>query len=75
MSREQLRFSPKLLREQGAPRRQLRPYLRLCALVLTLSEVVIGYLLFRRTDFLGCYMMAAYLAKEHVISRFTERGS
>jgi hypothetical protein len=46
------------------------PRLRVLALLLTLGEVAVAYIMFRRTDFLGAYAMGAYLAKEHVIARF-----
>lgn len=74
MSLEEITFSAKLLREQNVRRHSVRHYLRFCALCLTLGEAVVVFFLFRRMDFLGCYAMAAYLAKEHVINRFTGHG-
>jgi len=74
MSLEQIRFSSRLQREQHVSRfRGLRPYLRFCAFFLTIGEVMVGYLLFKHTDYLGCYAVTAYLAKEHVIARVIGR--
>lgn len=60
-------FSPGLLREHHII--SLRTYLRILAVIVTLGEVFIGYLCFKRSDFLGAYAMGAYLSKEHVIQR------
>lgn len=73
-TKELVTFSQRLLREQHARAPySLRHSLRLCAFLLTVGEVLVVFVLFRRMDFLGCYATAAYLAKEHVIGRITGR--
>jgi hypothetical protein len=63
-----VKFSRRLSIQMGIHPR-FRKHLRVAALLLTVGELIVGWIAFKRADFLGAYAMGAYLAKEHVISR------
>jgi hypothetical protein len=71
--KDQVTFSAALIRS-GHLRSRTRTTLRIVAATLTVGEVVVGYICFRRADFLSAYAMGAYLAKEHFIARVMGDG-